>query len=288
MSETNAPAIADQGSYINHHLHNATYNVSTGKFNVDPGSILDFNILFLDTLFVTIVLSFIIGLFAWRVGKNLSADTPSGAQNFLETIVEFVNQQVTDIFPKADRLVGPLALTIFTIVFLMNLMDIIPVDLLPGLVSGIASTFFGADPHHIYFKAVPTTNLDTTFALALLVFGLIIFYNIKHKGLVGYIKMFLFHPFGKFAMPVNILMTAIEEVAKPVSLGLRLFGNMFAGELLFLLIALLGFGWAVPGEILLGFLWSVFHLLVIPLQAFIFMLLTIVYLSLASQGTDEH
>jgi len=181
-----------------------------------------------------------------------------------------------------------LALTIFAIVFLMNLMDIIPVDLIPGLVNGFASTFLGADPHHTYFKAVPTTNLDTTFALALIVFGLIIFYNVKNKGLMGYIKMFLFHPFGKFAIPVNILMTAIEEIAKPVSLGLRLFGNMFAGELLFLLIALLGFAWAIPGEILLGFLWSVFHLLVIPLQAFIFMLLTIVYLSLASQSTDEH
>lgn len=288
MSESNAPAISDQGSYINHHLHNWTYNISTGHFNGEPESIIDFNILFLDTLLITILLAVAIATFAWKVGKNLSADTPSGAQNFLETVVEFVNQQVKDISPNADRLVGPLALTIFAIVFLMNLMDIIPVDLIPGLVSGVASNFFGADPHHIFFKAVPTTNLDTTFALALIVFGLIIVYNIKNKGVVGYIKMFLFHPFGKFAMPVNILMTAIEEIAKPVSLGLRLFGNMFAGELLFLLIALLGFLWAIPGEVLLGFLWSVFHLLVIPLQAFIFMLLTVVYLSLASQGTDEH
>ena len=114
------------------------------------------------------------------------------------------------------------------------------------------------------------------------------YYNIKNKGIVGYAKMFLFHPFGKFAIPVNVIMTAIEELAKPISLGLRLFGNMFAGELLFLLIALLGFAWAIPGQIVLGMLWSIFHLLVIPLQAFIFMLLTIVYLSLASQGVDEH
>jgi len=141
----------------------------------------------------------------------------------------------------------------------------------------------------VYFKAVPTTNLDTTFALALLVFGLIIFYNIKNKGVVGYAKMFLFHPFGKWAIPVNIIMTTIEEVAKPVSLGLRLFGNMFAGELLFLLIALLAFSvWAMPAQIVLGTLWGIFHMLVVPLQAFIFMLLTIVYLGLASQGVDEH
>ena len=170
----------------------------------------------------------------------------------------------------------------------MNSMDFLPADLLPALAGGIAG-LFGADPHHVYLKVVPTTNLDTTFGLALSVFALIIFYNIKHKGLWGYTKQFLFHPFGPYLMPVNIIMTAIEEVAKPVSLGLRLFGNMFAGELLFLLIALLAFSvWAMPAQIALGSLWAIFHMLVVPLQAFIFMLLTIVYLGLASQNDEHH
>ena len=132
-----------------------------------------------------------------------------------------------------------------------------------------------------------TTDLSTTFALALSVFILIIYYNIKVKGLWGYTKQFLFHPFGKFLIPVNVVMTAIEEVAKPVSLALRLFGNMFAGELLFLLIALLSFGWYVlPVQVALGSLWAIFHILVITLQAFIFMLLTVVFLGMAH--ADDH
>ena len=139
-------------------------------------------------------------------------------------------------------------------------------------------------------KVVPTTDLSTTFALAISVFALIIFYNIKIKGPLGYLKMFLFHPFGKYLIPVNIIMTAIEEIAKPVSLGLRLFGNMFAGELIFLLIALLG-GGSLMGllpQIALGTVWAIFHILVISLQAFIFMLLTIVYLGMAHQEIEEH
>jgi len=280
VSESNAPAISNPVEYIQHHLTNAS-------LGGHPKALVDFDVFFIDTFLVTVILAGLVAFVAWRIGKNLDPDKPTGMQNVLETVVEFVNQQVKDIFPNADRLIGPLAITIFVIVFLMNLMDIIPVDLLPGLVTGVASAF-GADPHHVFAKFVPTTNLDTTFALALIVFALIIFYNIKSKGFVGYMKMFLFHPFGKFLIPVNIIMTAIEEIAKPISLGLRLFGNMFAGELLFLLIALLGFAWAMPGQVVLGVLWSIFHLLVIPLQAFIFMLLTVVYLSLASQGVDEH
>ncbi|MCL4162607.1 UNVERIFIED_CONTAM: hypothetical protein GTU68_050246 [Idotea baltica] len=232
---------------------------------------------------MSLILALAFAFAAWKVGKNLDPDKPTGMQNILETVVEFVNQQVKDIFPTADKWVGPLAITIFVWVALMNTMDIIPVDLIPSLVAGVAGVF-GYDPHHVYWKAVPTTNLDTTFALALLVFGLIIFYNIKHKGLFGYMKVFATHPFSAsnpivkvLLFPINVVMTAIEEVAKPVS------------ELLFLLIALLAFSyWAMPGQVALGVLWSIFHILVILLQAFIFMLLTIVYLGLASQGTDEH
>ncbi len=282
MSESNAAAISDPVGYINHHLT----NMSIGSLG--EGSVIDFSVFHIDVFLVSLLLALGLGYLGWKVGKSLDADKPTGAQNVLEMLVEFVNQQIKDIFPEADKWIGPLALTIFSWVFLMNAMDLLPVDLVPSLVGGVAS-IFGADPHHVYFKVVPTTNLDTTFALALLVFGLIIFYNIKHKGVWGYTKMFLFHPFGKFLIPVNIVMTLIEEIAKPVSLGLRLFGNMFAGELLFLLIALLAFSvWAMPAQIALGTLWAIFHILVISLQAFIFMLLTIVYLGLASQSVDEH
>jgi len=282
VSESSAPAISSPVEYIQHHLGNMTLDGER------PANLVDFSVFFVDTFLVSVILACLFGYAAWKVGKNIDPDKPTGLQNLLETVVEFVNQQVKDIFPTADKMIGPLAITIFVWVFLMNAMDLIPVDLIPSLVAGVAGVF-GVDPHEVHFKAVPTTNLDTTFALALLVFGLIIFYNIKSKGVVGYAKMFLFHPFGKWAIPVNIIMTTIEEIAKPISLGLRLFGNMFAGELLFLLIALLAFSvWVMPAQIVLGTLWGIFHMLVVPLQAFIFMLLTIVYLGLASQGVDEH
>ncbi len=284
MSESNAPAISNPVEYIQHHLTNWSVGVEHGE----QVKIVDFSVFHVDVFLVSVLLAGLLAFFAWKIGKNLNPDKPTGAQNVAETIVEFVNQQVKDIFPNADGLIGPLAITIFMWVLVMNSMDFLPADLLPSLAGGIAG-LFGADPHHVYLKVVPTTNLDTTFALALSVFALIIFYNIKHKGLVGYIKQFLFHPFGPYLMPVNIIMTTIEEVAKPVSLGLRLFGNMFAGELLFLLIALLAFSvWAMPAQIALGTLWAIFHMLVVPLQAFIFMLLTIVYLGLASQSGEDH
>ena len=284
MSESNAPAISNPVEYIQHHLTNWSVGVEHGE----QVKIVDFSVFHVDVFLFSALLAGLFAFFAWKVGKNLNPDKPTGAQNVMETLLEFVNQQVKDIFPGADRLIGPLALTIFVWVLLMNSMDFLPADLLPALAGGIAG-LFGADPHHVYLKVVPTTNLDTTFGLALSVFALIIFYNIKHKGLWGYTKQFLFHPFGPYLMPVNIIMTAIEEVAKPVSLGLRLFGNMFAGELLFLLIALLAFSvWAMPAQIALGTLWSIFHMLVVPLQAFIFMLLTIVYLGLASQNDEHH
>ena len=284
MSGTNAPAISIPVEYIQHHLTNWSIGVEHGE----QVKIVDFSVFHVDVFLFSALLAGLFAYFAWKIGKSLNPDKQNEAQNVMETVVEFVNQQVKDIFPSADRLIGPLALTIFVWVLLMNSMDFLPADLLPALAGGIAG-LFGADPHHVYLKVVPTTNLDTTFGLALSVFALIIFYNIKHKGLVGYIKQFLFHPFGPYLMPVNIIMTAIEEVAKPVSLGLRLFGNMFAGELLFLLISLLAFSvWAMPAQIALVSLWAIFHMLVVPLQSFIFILLTIVYMGLASQNDEHH
>ena len=221
----------------------------------------------------------------WRVSSRLNHGVPGGFQNFVESILEFVAGQVKDTFPGHNPLIAPMALTIFAWVWLMNFMDMIPVDLIPqlGHLVGIS-----------HLKAVPTTDLNTTMAMSLTVFALIIFYNIKIKGPVGYIKMFLFHPFGKFLVPVNIVMTLIEELAKPLSLGLRLFGNLFAGELVFMLIALIGGTLAVgfaavfwlPLQTVLDLGWLIFHLLVITLQAFIFMVLTIVYLGMAH--TSDH
>lgn len=287
----NAPAISNPVEYIQHHLTNWSIGAGPdGKVDV-----VDFGVFHIDVFLFSVLLAGLIAFFAKKVGDNIDPDNPGGLQNVAEMLVEFVNQQVQDIFPNADRLVGPLAITIFVWVFLMNAMDLIPVDLLPSLWGGIVG-LFGGDPHHTYLKVVPTTNLDTTFGLALTVFGLIIYYNIKSKGLVSWLKGFFFHPFASnntiakvlLAIP-NLVMTLIEEIAKPVSLGLRLFGNLFAGELLFLLIALLAFSyWFMPLQILFGSMWAIFHIMVITLQAFVFMLLTIVYLSLASQTADDH
>jgi F-type H+-transporting ATPase subunit a len=271
--------------YIQHHLT----NLCAG--NCDPvthqsAGFWSYN---LDSLFFSFALAALVIIVSMRVGSKLVAGTPGRFQNFIESIVEFVAGQVRDTFPGHNPLIAPLALTIFIWVWLMNFMDLIPVDLLP-----LVGSWFGIH----YLKVVPTTDLNTTMAMSLTVFALIIFYNLKVKGPVGYLKMFLFHPFGKFFVPVNIVMTLIEELAKPLSLALRLFGNLFAGELVFLLIALIG-GSVAAGSIasavslvslqaLLDLGWLIFHLLVITLQAFIFMVLTIVYLGMAHTSADDH
>ncbi len=277
-----APESSDGGGtveYIQHHLT----NLCVGQCDPITHKATGFWALHLDTLIMSFLLGALIVIVSWRLGRRLNSDAPSGFQNVVEAILEFVGNQVRDSFPGHNPLIAPLALTIFLWVFLMNAMDLIPVDL-PSVILGL----FGVQ----YFKIVPTTDLSTTFALSLTVFALIVFYSIKVKGPVGYLKMFLFHPFGKFFIPVNIVMTAIEEVAKPLSLGLRLFGNLFAGELVFLLIALIGgtlavgvVGWLFwfPLQITLGLGWLIFHLLIITLQAFIFMVLSIVYLGMAHQ-----
>jgi len=248
------------GAYIQHHLTNLHSGEGFWAINW-------------DTLVIGWLLAVLLILAGWRVGRRLNANAPTGLQNVLETLVEFIDQQVREMTDGHNPLIGPLALTIFAWVFLMNAMDLLPVDLLPS-VAGL----FGLPA----LKSVPTTDLGTTFGLSLSVFALIIYTNIRIRGVRGYLKMFLCHPFGKWLAPINVVMTLIEEVAKPLSLGLRLFGNMFAGELIFLLIALLPW-WAmwVPGGA-----WAVFHILIIALQAFIFMLLTVTYLGMAHK--DVH
>ncbi len=272
--------------YIQHHLTNNMV-CSPENINQATGLCEGFWVLNVDTIFFSALLGALIIFVAARLRKQLESGTPGGFQNFVESILDFVATNVRDAFPGHNPLIAPLALTIFLWVWLMNFMDLIPVDLLPYLFQLITG-----DPH-AYLKVVPTTDLNTTLGMALTVFALIIYYNIKNKGLWGFIKMFLFHPFGKYAVPVNIVMTLIEEVSKPLSLALRLFGNIFAGELVFLLIALIGGTLAVgaaalfwaPLQAVLDLGWLIFHLLVITLQAFIFMVLTIVYLGMAH---EEH
>lgn len=267
--------------YIQHHLT----NYCIGDCDPVTHQAAGFWALHLDTIFFSLALGGIMLFVASRLARNMQSGVPGGFQNFIEAILEFVGTQVKDSFPNATPLIAPMALTIFLWVWLMNFMDLIPVDLLPLLGSWLGIH---------YLKPVPTTDLNTTFAMSFTVFLVIIYYNLKVKGPVGYLKMFLFHPFGKFLVPVNVVMSAIEELAKPLSLGLRLFGNMFAGELVFLLIALLAGGAALgaglliwfPLQVVLDLAWLLFHILVITLQAFIFMVLTIVYLGMAH--TADH
>ncbi len=279
MSASNAPATSDSVTYIQHHLTN--WCLGCDPVTHQPRDMIDFNVFFLDAFLWSVGLAGLFAFFAWRLGRSLSVDTPSGFQNLVEGVVEFVNDQLKGIFPNAPPIVGPLGLTVFVWIFLMNTMDLIPVDLLPKIASLFGQHVLGMDPHHVYFKVVPTTNLDVTFGLSIVVFSMVLWYSIKSKGVLGYPKQLLTHPFGVWGAPANLMLNGVEELAKPISLSLRLFGNMFAGELLFTLIALLPWWAQWP----LGGGWAIYHVLVILLQAFIFMLLTIVYLALASQET---
>ncbi len=226
--------------------------------------------LHLDTLFFSAALG---ALFIWffkSVADKVTTGVPGLAQNFAEMMIEFVDQQVKDTFHGQSKLIAPLGLTIFCWVFLWNMMDLLPVDLL-----SLISSLMGIE----YLRVVPSTDLNATFALSISVFILIIFYSIKIKGVLGFAKEMTCTPFGPWMMPFNLLLKTVEEIAKPISLALRLFGNLYAGELIFILIALLP-AFLQP---LLSFPWAIFHILIIVLQAFIFMVLTIVYLSMAHE-----
>ena len=220
-----------------------------------------------------------------RVARSMTAETPGGLQNFVEWVVDFINDNVRGSFSAKNDLIAPLALTVFIWVLLMNLMDLVPVDWIPWLAGQFGHFVLGMDPHHVYFKIVPTTDLNITAGLAVAVFVLMIYYSIKIKGLGGFLGELSFQPFGKWGLPANLLLEGISLISKPVSLALRLFGNLYAGEMIFILIALLysgGILWGTLGGFLqLG--WAIFHILIILLQAFIFMVLTIVYLDMAHQ-----
>ena len=271
---------ADTGSYINHHLTNAQMcmtdsGVAFNKACADAG----FWTLHVDTLGWSIVLGLIFLLTFRSVAKKATTGVPGKLQCAVEMVVGFVDSSVKETFHGKNNLIAPLSLTIFVWILLMNAMDWVPVDWIPTIAGLIGQHGFGMDPHDVYIKSVPTTDMNMTFAMSIGVFALIIFYSIKIKGLGGFVKELTLQPFNHWAfIPVNFILESVTLIARPVSLALRLFGNLYAGELIFILIATIGF-FQLP----VHFLWAAFHLLVIPLQAFIFMMLTIVYLSLAHE-----
>jgi F-type H+-transporting ATPase subunit a len=270
--------------YIKHHLTNLTFGQKAdGSWGIAHSTEdimeMGFWSIHVDSMVFSIGLGLVFFWIFHRAAKKASVEAPTGLQNFIEMIIEFVDDSVRGSFTGKNPLVAPLALTIFVWIFLMNLMDLIPVDHIPWLAS-----LMGVP----YLKIVPSTDPNITFGLALSVFALILYYSIKMKGPGGFFAELAFHPFPKFMMPLNLVLEGVTLIAKPVSLALRLFGNLYAGEMIFILIALMYSGsWvlSVSGGLLqIG--WALFHVLIITLQAFIFMTLTIVYLDMASQ-TDH-
>jgi F-type H+-transporting ATPase subunit a len=288
--------------YILHHLQNLAYGKLPEGYVRADGSILEqtswtiahssqeatdmgFMAIHLDSMAWSIGLALILSFVFWLAARKAHAGVPSGVLNLIEMIIEFIDSNVKDTFPHRSRYVAPLALTIFTWVFMMNLMDLVPVDWIPQLAAWVAG-----DPH-FYFKIVPTTDPNITLGMGFTVFFLMIFFTCKEKGVMGFVKELTLHPFNHPVMiPFNFILETISWLAKPISLGLRLFGNLYAGEVIFILIAIMyGAGWGLglfAGILQWG--WAVFHVLIITLQAFIFMVLTLVYMSMAFDVHEEH
>ena len=290
--------------YISHHLTNLTYGKLPAGYvrhNADgtetelteatwtmahtkqEAADMGFAAVHVDSLGWSFGLGALLMFLFWRAAKKASTGVPTGFQNFVEMMVEFIDNTVKEAFHGRNPLIAPLSLTIFTWVFMMNFMDLIPVDVLP--------TIFGAMGVH-YMKVVPSTDVNITFGMSLTVFAMMIFYSIKVKGIGGFMGELTLQPFSAknpvvqaIFMPINLFLESVALLAKPISLALRLFGNMYAGEMIFILIALMFSAGAVLGLLggVLQWAWAVFHILVITLQAFIFMMLTIVYLSMAHE-----
>jgi F-type H+-transporting ATPase subunit a len=270
--------------YIHHHL--------TFLSNKEPNGIVDFSTIHLDSVFFSVVLAILFAGSFYLAARKATTGVPGKFQNFVELVVEFVDNNVKDSFHGTTKLIAPLALTIFCWVFLFNAMDVLPVDLLPAIGQSVGIE---------HLKVVPSTDVNVTFAMSLTVFVLIIYYSIKMKGFGGFIAEFTLQPFSSnnlflkvILIPFNFILEIIPFLARPISLSLRLYGNLFAGEMIFLLLAVLTLqgvhqlahfsGWFfLVMQVLLAFVWAVFHLLVITLQAFIFMVLTVVYLSMAHE-----
>ena len=284
-AEGHAPSA---GEYIRHHLQHLR--------TTEQGSIIDFSVVNLDSVAWSVLLGVLTCWLLWRAARSATAGVPGRFQAAVEMLVEMVDSQARGIIHNAQsrRLVAPLALTVFVWIFLMNAMDLLPVDLLPWLWAHLYGAA-GLDPHHAYLRVVPTADLSTTLGLSTSVLLICVFYNIKIKGIGGWVHELFTAPFGSHPLlyPVNFLMQMIEFAAKTVSHGMRLFGNMYAGELIFMLIALMGGAAALSlpgvllpiGHVIAGTMWAIFHILIITLQAFIFMMLTLVYVG---QAHDAH
>ncbi len=282
------------GEYIRHHLVHLT--------NHKQGFIVDFSVINIDSVVVSSLLGMLVCFVLWRAARAATSGVPGRFQAAVEMLVEMVDSQAKGVIHNAQsrKLIAPMALTVFCWIFAMNFMDMFPVDAIPEIWAKIYGAA-GHDPHHAYVRVVPTADLSTTLGLSVSVLLMCVFYNLKIKGLGGWAHELVTAPFGTSKNPVwalllgvtNFLMQMIEFVAKTVSHGMRLFGNMFAGELVFMLIALLG-GYATlsltggllfVGHLIAGTVWTIFHILIITLQAFIFMMLTLIYLG---QAHDAH
>ncbi len=266
------------GAYIKHHLQNLTYGkFPDGHWGFAHDSLeakeMGFMAFHVDTLFFSFVLGALFLFLFAMAAKRASIEAPSGFQNLLESIIDFIDENVRGSFSGKNPMVAPLALTTFIWIILMNTMDLVPVDWLPSLAGAMGIHFL---------KVVPTTDPNATFGMSIGIFLLILYYSVKEKGLGGFVGELTLHPFGKWMLPFNLFLEGVNLLAKPVSLALRLFGNMYAGEMIFILIALLPFWiqWS------LSLPWAIFHILIVLLQAFIFMTLVIVYMDMAHQ--KEH
>ena len=276
------------GEYIVHHL--------THLQNKPMAGVIDFSVYNLDSIFWSVLLGVVASFFLWRAARGATAHAPGRFQAAVEILVEMVDSQAKGIIHNAEsrKLVAPLALTVFVWIFLMNAMDLFPVDLFPKIWEIIYGAN-GGDAHHAYMRVVPSADLSTTLGLSTSVLLVCVFYNMKIKGIGGWIHELFCAPFGAHPLlwPVNFVMQMIEFAAKTVSHGMRLFGNMYAGELVFMLIALMGGAAAATlpgillpiGHIIAGSIWAIFHIMIITLQAFIFMMLTLVYIG---QAHDAH
>jgi len=276
------------GEYIVHHL--------TFLQNHTPRNVVDFSVFNYDSLFWASLLGVVACFFMWRAARTATSGVPGRFQAAVEILVEMVESQAKGIVHNATsrKFVSPLALTVFVWIFLMNAMDLLPVDLLPWIWKHVYGAA-GHDPEHAYMRVVPTADLSMTMGLSVSVLLICLFYNVKIKGLGGWVHELFTAPFGAHPLlwPFNFLMQVIEFVAKTVSHGMRLFGNMYAGELIFLLIALMGGAFSLTatgiglaiGHIIAGTAWAIFHILIITLQAFVFMMLTLVYIG---QAHDAH
>jgi F-type H+-transporting ATPase subunit a len=272
------------GEYIVHHLQHLQNKKQTG--------VVDFSVFNLDSIFFAVVLGVLASWLLWSVARKATSGVPGRMQAAIEILIEMVDTQAKGIVHNAQsrKFVAPLALTVFIWIFLMNAMDLLPVDLLPSIWH-VAGPAMGAPD---YLRVVPTADLSITMGMSVTVLLICIYYNLKIKGAGGWIHELFSAPFGDkwFLYPVNFLMQMIEFVAKTVSHGMRLFGNMYAGELIFMLIALMGGAFftaaGLPlavGHVISGFVWAAFHLIIITLQAFVFMMLTLVYVG---QAHDAH